>query len=71
MTGSSKRYTWSERFPLDQHHTFRRCWDCGLMRITRHESDGGRDVHWIEWRRNGERIDSERTPACEPAAVAA
>lgn len=70
MNGTKKHY-WSDRCALDEHHTFRRCWDCGLMKITRHESDGGRDVHWIEWRKNGERIASDSTPACEPTEVEA
>lgn len=68
----SKRHSWSDRYPFDTHHTFRRCWNCGLMRITRHESEGGRDVHWVEWRRvGGVNFRSERTPACEAVEVAA
>lgn len=63
----AKRHTWSQPIRPDQHHTFRRCWDCGLMKISRHENG----THWIEWRRNGERIHSERTPKCERAEVAA
>jgi hypothetical protein len=57
-----KRYSWSEKVRPDHHNTFQRCWDCGLMKIGRHENG----EHWVEWRRDGERIKSDRTPACEP-----
>lgn len=67
---TQQRHSWSERYPLDVHHTFYRCWNCGLMRITRHESQNGHAVHWVEWRRNGKRIESKNTPACEPVEAA-
>lgn len=63
-----KRHTWSQKIRPDHHHTFRRCWDCGLMRITRHENGS----HWILWRwPGGEDFRAERTPKCERVEVAA
>jgi hypothetical protein len=59
-----KRHTWTEKVRPDHHNTFQRCWDCGLMKIGRHENER----HWTEYRRNGERINCDRTPACEPPA---
>lgn len=66
----AKRHAWSERNPVDQHTTFRRCWDCGLIKITRHEFEGDHPVHWTEWRKDGKPFRSDVTPACEPASNA-
>lgn len=65
---NQKRHTWSRPIRPDHHHTFRRCWDCALMRITRHENGS----HWVEWRRpGGSNFRSERTPKCEAVEVVA
>lgn len=34
---------------------------CNIIRVTRHESG----EHWVEFWKDGERIDCERTPVCE------
>jgi hypothetical protein len=62
----TKRHRWpaagAER--REQFETIRRCLDCGIDKVTRHEP-GVRP--WIEWRdKNGNRIDAKKTPACEP-----
>lgn len=63
MTDKQQRHSWSDkvRYP---HHSERACWDCGLIKRTRHEVEAGRDVHWVEWWRDGKRIRSDRTPPC-------
>ncbi len=62
---SGKRHSWSEPERYAQHSD-RVCWDCGLIKRTRHEFDGPRAVHWVEWRRGDARVEAARTPACEP-----
>lgn len=42
---------------------------CGIVKLTIHP--GGSARAWQEFWRNGERIDCERTPACEPVEVEA
>jgi len=55
-----KRHSWSD--PVRYlNKTERSCRNCPLVKVTRHE--GGRA--WTEWWRDGERIRSEKTPACE------
>lgn len=71
-TTHAKRHAWSERNPVSPHTTLRRCWDCGLIKITRHETDErGFDVHWVEWLKNGKPFRSEATPPREPVEVMA
>ena len=65
-----QRHRWSEpaRF---LHKSERLCVKCGLVKVTRHEAAGSRDMHWIEWWRDLDQIKSDRTPACEPAPAIA
>lgn len=54
------------QFPL-AHKTERTCTrGCGTTKVSRHESEGGRDVYWTEYWRGDARIFCEGTPACEP-----
>lgn len=64
-----KNHRWGEKtdFPL-AHKSERECQNgCGITKVTRHEWDGAREQHWIEFWRDGERIACEATPVCEPA----
>ena len=58
------RHSWSDPYRT-QHLTERRCWACGLMRVTRHEPG---ILPWTEFWRDGVRIEAEdgssRTPSC-------
>jgi hypothetical protein len=56
---TARRHSWSapERFA---HHSDRVCWDCALIKRTRHEGHS----HWTEWWRDGARISSDATPPC-------
>lgn len=52
-------------YPL-AHKAERECTNrCGITKVTRHENDGGRDVHWTEFWRGGEQIHGEGTPPCD------
>ena len=59
------RHRWGDksRFP---HKTEQQCINCGLVKVSRHESEGGRDVYWTEFWRGLERIGGEGKPVCEP-----
>jgi len=65
----TKRHSWSEKHRPDEHTTKQACWDCGLEKVTRHEPYP--PWHWVEWWRGGKRIQSKRTPACEPVGQVA
>jgi hypothetical protein len=64
---SACRHRWGapQRFPFK---TERECLrGCGIVRVTRHEAEGGHDVHWTEFWRDGEQLPGEGTPPCEAA----
>lgn len=58
------RHSWGEpsRFP---HKTERQCIKCGLVKVTRHEVDGLREVYWVEFWRGLDLVKNDGTPACE------
>lgn len=62
---NAPRHQWGEpnRFV---YKTERVCSRCGLVKVTRHELPG---ATWTEWWRDGERVQSERTPTCMMAEV--
>ena len=43
---------------------------CGIVKVTHHEVEGGREVHWPEFWRGLDRIECEGTPACKGPAKA-
>lgn len=59
------RHSWSDPY-REAYATKRRCWNCGLMKITRHEPGV---LPWIEYWRDDRRVRAEgdRTPPCDPA----
>lgn len=64
-----KRHSWGEpaRFA---HKTERECLHgCGVIKVTRHESEGGTDLHWVEFWRDQELISCKGTPVCEPVTA--
>jgi hypothetical protein len=61
---TSSRHSWGEPVRFS-HKTERECRRCGMVKVTRHEADGPRDVHWIEWWRDEDQIASDRTPPCD------
>ena len=60
------RHRWGDKAIISPHKTERECTNgCGIIKVTRHESEGGRDVHWTEYWRDLGRIHSDGTPVCE------
>ena len=59
---SALRHSWGEpvRFV---HKTERSCVrdGCDIVKVTRHDGD----MPWIEFWRDGERLEVDKTPACE------
>lgn len=61
------KHQWGDRTVVSINKTERECRNgCGIVKVTRHEHDGRRDLHWIEWR-GLDRIAGDATPKCEPA----
>lgn len=60
----SNRHSWGERVPF-QNKTERECRRCGMVKVTRHEADGPRDLRWVEWWRDCEQIRFDATPPCD------
>lgn len=62
------RHRWSEKtdHPL-AHKSERECLNgCGIVKVTRHEFEGGRETHWTEFWRGLDRFEGKGTPVCEP-----
>lgn len=65
------KHRWGEKTIINPNKTERECENgCGIVKVTRHESEGGRDVHWTEFWRDCGRIEGEGTPVCERVAAA-
>lgn len=60
-----RRHSWSDPY-REAYATKRTCWNCGLMKITRHEPG---IFPWVEYWREGERVRmdeyGQKTPPCE------
>lgn len=58
---------------ISPHKTERECCNgCGIVKVTRHETEGAKDLHWPEFYRGLDRVDVDgRTPACPGRARAA
>lgn len=63
------RHRWDKPLRTD-HKTERECKNnCGIVKVTRHESEGGREKHWPEFWRGLDRVDVDgRSPACKAVA---
>lgn len=65
-------HRWANKVVISPNKTERECVHCGLVKVSRREFEGGRDIYWTEFWRGLDRIEGERTPACEPiGAIAA
>lgn len=60
------KHRWGDPIRPDLNNTLRTCSKCGLVRVTRHEPDND-PRHWIEFEREGHRVEATRTPVCELA----
>lgn len=65
------RHRWGDRSVISPNKTERECLNgCGIVKVSRHESEGGRDIYWPEFWRGLDRIDhGGKTPACEPEST--
>jgi hypothetical protein len=61
---TSTRHSWGPAKRL-RNKTERQCKHCGVVKVTRHEWECGRDVYWTEFWRDLERIERSSTPPCE------
>lgn len=55
------RHSWADPVRFE-HKTERLCVLCGIVKVTRHEPGV---QPWLEFFRGLDRIECERTPACE------
>jgi hypothetical protein len=63
---SSARHRWPDEPNRFEHKTERECSRCGIVKVTRHEWECGRDVYWTEFWRDLERVDKDgETPPCD------
>ena len=58
-------HSWGEKLRF-QFKSEAECTKCGLVKVSRHEHEGGRDRRWTEYWRGGEQLDTTKLPACEP-----
>jgi hypothetical protein len=58
------RHKWGTPHKLP-HKSERQCGRCEMVKVTRHETEGGREIHWTEFWRDLEQINSELTPPCD------
>lgn len=66
------KHRWSKDAARFEHKTERACERCELVKVTRHEWEGGREKSWTEYWRGLDRVDDGRTvPDCEPVGVSA
>lgn len=65
-------HRWGDKNVISPNKTERDCLnECGIVKVTRHEREGGKDLHWIEFWRGLDRIESDGTPPCTGTARAA
>jgi hypothetical protein len=64
------KHRWGDKVVISPHKSERDCANgCGIVKVTRHEFEGGRPTHWIEFWRGLDRIECQGTPVCERVGV--
>jgi hypothetical protein len=60
------KHRWGHKtyFPLANKSECECSNGCGLVKVSRHEFEGGCEVHWTEFWCGMERIDCQGTPPC-------
>lgn len=75
VSSTAARHRWpGAGTVISPNKTERECRNgCGIVKVTRHETEGGRDLHWIEFWRGLDPISdvNGRTPPCTGPATAA
>jgi hypothetical protein len=59
------RHCWGEPMRF-RFKTERTCLSCGLVKVTRRDA-GDCAIPWVEFWRDGVRVEAKGTPACDPA----
>lgn len=61
------RHRWGDRNPVSLQKTEYTCRRCGVVKISRHETEGGRELHWKEFYRDLDKIAgaADPTPPCD------
>lgn len=63
-----KRHRWSDKVAISPNKTECECKNgCGIVKVTRHEWEGGREKHWTEFWRGLDLLGFGQTPACTGA----
>jgi hypothetical protein len=63
---TSTRHSWCDKNVVSAHKSERECRRCGMVKVTRHEFDGRRELHWQEFWRDLDRVDDGgSTPPCD------
>ena len=63
---TSTRHKWGQRIEVSPHKSETECIRCDVVRVSRHEWEGGREIHWKEFWRDCELISSGGpTPPCD------
>lgn len=65
------RHHWADKVVVSANKSERECLICGVVKASRREFEGGRNIYWTEFWRGLDRIECEGTPPCEPVAEAA
>jgi hypothetical protein len=63
------KHRWGEKVVFPHKSECECLKGCRTIKVARHENEGGHDVYWTEFWRDGEKIDCAGTPACEPVAA--
>lgn len=64
MNGST-RHRWGEKVRFGNYKSEQQCIRCELVKVSRHESEGGRAVHWKEYWRHEDLISRDDLPICD------
>ncbi len=62
MTSTRHKWGGKERHP---HKTEQQCLRCEMVKVTRHEFEGGREIYWTEYWRDLDQIKADATPPCD------
>lgn len=61
----STRHKWAKKIEISAHKSERQCIRCEMVKVSRKEFEGGRDVYWSEYWRDLDRIECDATPPCD------
>lgn len=57
---ANSRHTWGEKVRFPPYKSEQECLKCDVVKVTRHEGF----IHWVEFWKDGERIQGSKTPVC-------